>query len=168
MYSYKCLGGATLYSVVTNYTTCNGPARIHQSTSNYSINGIHFMHADFDELISASMPSNVDDGAIHEIVLQQDSLINDFIINDAEPLNDFSVYPNPAQNQIKISFQQVQDNSTLQIVNLAGQIQYQINLNSIHSYTSQFLNIADFPNGEYLINVIKTNVCSSKKLIVLH
>ena len=76
-------------------------------------------------------------------------------INDIEQLS-FSIYPNPAKNQITISSNS--PNITTNIVALTGE--------KIVTSTSKVINTNALKSGCYIVEVNSNNIIARKKLII--
>ena len=76
-------------------------------------------------------------------------------INDVQQLS-FSIYPNPAKNQITISSNS--QNITTKILTLTGQ--------KIITSTSTVINTSILKSGCYIVEVNSNNIIARKKLII--
>jgi hypothetical protein len=82
--------------------------------------------------------------------------------------NDFLIAPNPATNQINLSFQQSVDNETnLLIIDLNGNILQSTNLKQINTNERITLNVSNLSNGSYFIAVYNQDVLLKGKQFVI-
>ena len=82
-------------------------------------------------------------------------------LNEINTVNDFVIFPNPAQNRITISIPEHKLDGTLCITNMSGIIYYmQHNIKSDIS-----IDIADYESGNYIISYILNGNVSSQKII---
>ncbi len=75
-----------------------------------------------------------------------------------------SVYPNPANSEVKVAFFSLTGSKTLSVYNLNGQLIKQIPTENSFGFVT--LNVSDMPNGTYLIS--PDDMGNSVKLIVQH
>jgi len=94
-----------------------------------------------------------------ETVIQR--IFNDYVLSlSTENRTEFSVYPNPAQNQLKLMFpNQFSESATIQIINSLGQLVYQNQLPS-----SLEVDISNLSNGIYFVKVSDGNQSTTKKV----
>jgi Secretion system C-terminal sorting domain len=84
-------------------------------------------------------------------------------IDENEELS-FAVYPNPANDVINISTKGTDGNSTIRITDVLGKVVLQESINE-----NKKLDVSDFKNGVYLINVIENGISTkSKRIVVRH
>lgn len=84
-------------------------------------------------------------------------------IDEIEELS-FAVYPNPANEVINISTKGTDGNSTLRITDVLGKVVLQESI-----FETKKLDVSDFKNGVYLINVIENGTTTkSKRIVVKH
>jgi hypothetical protein len=81
-------------------------------------------------------------------------------IEEGPQANEFSIYPNPAQNFVNISSNSAMN--TVKVVNLTGQVVYS---NVVNGQEVQ-INTGDMAEGMYLIQIETENGISSQKLII--
>jgi hypothetical protein len=75
---------------------------------------------------------------------------------------DFSIYPNPASNQINLSFNDANKPEIVRIVNLAGQVVY----NKI--YENSYIDVGNLTTGVYLLQITFHNrIATNKKLVII-
>lgn len=82
--------------------------------------------------------------------------------------NIFTVFPNPAQNEIQITNHKLKSGDEIKIFNLSGQLVFDENVTSIEHPT---FNIQHLANGIYLVQLSSTensNVFASQKITILH
>ena len=88
-------------------------------------------------------------------------LKDDISPENVKPDDNIKIYPNPATEKAFIELPYEYKNTKISILNMQGQI-----VNVIYSRLSEIeLNIADLPNGIYLIMVESSNGTVTKKLI---
>jgi len=94
-----------------------------------------------------------------ETVIQR--IFNDYVLSlSTENRTEFSVYPNPAQNQLKLMLpNQFSESATIQIINSLGQLVYQNQLPS-----SLEVDISNLSNGIYFVKVSDGNQSTTKKV----
>ncbi|MFM2226172.1 MAG: hypothetical protein RJA07_2374 [Bacteroidota bacterium] len=162
-YSYKCVGGAVVYSGSTAYTTCNGPARIKADTNNeFEINGIHLTNVGLDEVLNLATADIPDDGALHEFN------INNVSTTESKSAYTFEIMPNPASTNTSINFiNEVElKDVTIKVINMQGELVLDEILNSVTSYASHQLNVNQLASGIYFITISNNEFVETKKLIV--
>lgn len=79
---------------------------------------------------------------------------------------DFSVYPNPAENDFTIVFQQATSAGTISISDINSRVIDQFQF--INGAQTMKINSINYPNGIYLVQYINQNNTLTKKLIVSH
>jgi hypothetical protein len=81
-----------------------------------------------------------------------------------EPELSMSVYPNPANNFINVSTKGTDGNSILRITDVLGKVVLEETITE-----NKKLDVSDFKNGVYLVNVIENGVSTkSKRIVVRH
>jgi hypothetical protein len=84
-------------------------------------------------------------------------------IDENEELS-FAVYPNPANDVINISTKGTDGNSVIRITDVLGKVVLQEAISE-----NKKLDVSDFKNGVYLINVIENGISTkSKRIVVRH
>lgn len=85
----------------------------------------------------------------------------------ATTLETFTLFPNPAQNEITIDLKEYAgENADISINNIYGQIVYQQKVENLPSEALK-IHLGDFVNGFYLINIqLKNRVLKSEKFFV--
>ena len=81
-------------------------------------------------------------------------------INDTQ-LQEFSVYPNPAKTQVSVAL--YSDAQKVVITDITGKTVLTENVDGVRVMT---FNIEDLNRGIYMVNVISSNVTSTKKLVI--
>ena len=82
--------------------------------------------------------------------------------------NDFVIVPNPATNQINLSFQQsVEHETNLLILDFNGHILQSTNLKQINTNEMITLNVSSLSNGSYFIAVYNQDVLLKGKQFVI-
>jgi uncharacterized repeat protein (TIGR03803 family) len=75
--------------------------------------------------------------------------------------NNFSIYPNPTQNQLIIKFNYVYLNETLQIIDISGKVVKTLKIKSLR----EVVNVSNLHEGIYFVHFIEKNLL--RKIIVL-
>lgn len=84
----------------------------------------------------------------------------------SQPHSNFSLFPNPATDEVHLKFESIISNEiVVRIYNHMGQIVLQQNWEEV-SHTTQTLNVSDLPSGTYVVEAISGNERISKKLVV--
>ncbi|EJL75093.1 alkaline phosphatase family protein [Chryseobacterium populi] len=81
------------------------------------------------------------------------------------PANDFTVYPNPAQQNITIKFKSEDKESNVEIIDSRGNVISTKRLNSSQGYYDEKLNTETLPAGSYFIKVTGNKKSFSKIFI---
>jgi hypothetical protein len=68
-YLVVCNGGAQMQSYPTNYTTCNGPARLQDEHRVYEYNGVYYVDMDMGDIAAATDNSIGQDGEVRDVKL---------------------------------------------------------------------------------------------------
>jgi len=88
-------------------------------------------------------------------------------INDLNSTFSYSVFPNPATNQISILMDNINSKEvSVSIYNLSGQSVFQSNLSLTQGVNQKQLDISSLSSGVYVINISNNRINSSKKLII--
>lgn len=108
-----------------------------------------------------------------DTLIMRDSILSLFGvlgINDVNSsVSNFEVYPNPAKDNISISFSlKEQSKITIDLVDMEGkQVIKAMNENTIGKVTKQ-LNVATLPDGNYLVRVRTNGTTVTKKINIIH
>jgi hypothetical protein len=88
-------------------------------------------------------------------------------IKEIENINDLSIYPNPASDKVNVKFNtSTADNFDITIYNVTGQTVYKETLpNFMGSYHNE-LNIADFAQGVYLMQIKSSKGAITRKVVI--
>lgn len=78
----------------------------------------------------------------------------------------FSMYPNPATNEVFMSWKDVESNVAITLFNSLGQRLAQLSETELSGKTSTSLNVSGFANGIYFISIKAGNHLETKKLII--
>ena len=89
-------------------------------------------------------------------------------LNENEAFSSFSVYPNPAADNIAIDFSlRAESAVNVSITDLSGKVVYTSNLgNKTAGASSLNINTAAFANGIYVVNVLTNNGIATEKLVI--
>ncbi|MFM2048617.1 MAG: hypothetical protein RI955_1165, partial [Bacteroidota bacterium] len=162
-YTYKCVGGAVVYSATTAYTTCNGPARIKADTNNeFVINGIHLINVGLDEVLNLATAGIQDDGELHEFSISNISAIEQKHVSTIE------IMPNPASNTTTINFNNEVElkDVAIKVVNMQGELIVDEILNLVTPYANRQLDVSKFESGIYFVTISNNEFVETKKIIV--
>ncbi|MDX9932083.1 MAG: S8/S53 family peptidase [Bacteroidales bacterium] len=85
---------------------------------------------------------------------------------ETENATDFSVFPNPASNDVTVVLQQPDSAAEIRISDINGRIFSRIQLSG--GLQTILINTNEYPGGLYLIQYINRNTTLTKKLIVSH
>ncbi len=117
--------------------------------NSYNINGWYF-----DDLAisidSKSGTTNIDDSNI--------------ISDSGKP--SFSIFPNPATDNISISLQGFENDAVIQLINLHGQVLNTINIDESELMQTLEINVSGFTPGLYFVNVKSNEQQLVKRLII--
>jgi hypothetical protein len=81
-------------------------------------------------------------------------------------VNKISFFPNPAQTVVNVSLVQSENQSTIQLLNISGQLLAEQKGNG---GTTVSLNVQQYPRGMYVIRVVNTDGTSaSDKIVIAH
>ncbi|MFM2226515.1 MAG: hypothetical protein RJA07_2717, partial [Bacteroidota bacterium] len=172
-YSYKCIGGAIMYSAVSNYTTCVGTPRIGTSTEHheYIINNVHYVDVDIEDVLAAATYNiDVSDGLIHEFTLNEVTNDNTNDNMDITSAGNFEILPNPATNNVIINYNFDNANTRsikYQIVDIQGKLVAQSIINEAPSVGSINIDLAQFEQGVYIVSMQTNGFSLTKKLVVI-
>jgi len=79
----------------------------------------------------------------------------------------FSIYPNPANNNLTLDFTSENSNkSILSITNIIGEKIKESQINTVAGINTFNLNLEGINNGVYFINLINNSSKSTKKLVI--
>ena len=88
-------------------------------------------------------------------------------IKEVENINDLSIYPNPASDKLNVKFNTLtDDNFDITIYNVTGQAVYKETLNNFMGSYYNELNINDFAQGVYLMQVKSSKGAITRKVVV--
>ena len=88
-------------------------------------------------------------------------------IKEVENINDLAIYPNPASDKVNVNFNtSTPDNFDITIYNVTGQVVYKETLNNFIGNYHNELNIADFAQGVYLMNIKSSKGAATRKVVV--
>src|SRR5690554_1750634 len=78
----------------------------------------------------------------------------------------FSMYPNPASNEVFVSWKHGQDNVSISIVNSLGQRLQQISESELGGKTSGRLDVSGYATGIYFVTIKAGTQVETKKLVI--
>ncbi len=81
-------------------------------------------------------------------------------IEEQNSINDFLVYPNPANNYVIVDLKNRRENCLIKIIDITGKIIYETNTGE----NTHYINVSEFSNGLYFISI---NNQENKKLQVI-
>jgi hypothetical protein len=88
-------------------------------------------------------------------------------VKETENINDLSIYPNPATDKLNVKFNtSTADDFNITIYNVTGQAVYKESLNNFMGSYYNELNIADFAQGVYLMQIKSSKGATTKKIVV--
>ncbi len=85
-------------------------------------------------------------------------------IENIEDANSFSVYPNPAANQVDVEFNQILSNGKIQVFDIFGK---QLLEENIVNESKHAINLENISNGTYFIKVLDENYYYCRKIVVM-
>lgn len=80
---------------------------------------------------------------------------------------DFSVSPNPTKGLITIEFDGKIDNAKITVYNLLGEVVYTSQAIKVNSVTF-VLNLSNFNEGVYLLQISTPEIKSTRKVVIEH
>ncbi|MEN9522428.1 MAG: hypothetical protein RL065_805, partial [Bacteroidota bacterium] len=166
-YTYKCVGGALVSSMITNYSTCNTAPRLNTEHHEYLINGVHYIDCDMEDLMAAAAPENLKADEWNEIVFEEIKSENDY----STPFNQntkFALVPNPADNSVSIEITDITNETTISMYDVAGKIVFEKIIDAQNESSTIIVNTNNYANGTYIVNVKSATQNSSQKLMVAH
>lgn len=81
-------------------------------------------------------------------------------------LTDFSVYPNPASENISINFSTEESNYTVQLINISGKVVLNNSYSSSTDFKQEKIDISGFSKGIYTLKISSGTAVEVKKIIV--
>ncbi|MBP9186840.1 MAG: T9SS type A sorting domain-containing protein [Bacteroidia bacterium] len=88
------------------------------------------------------------------------------IINIGKEVNNLTVYPNPATNNITVLFNATNNMSTISILDISGRVVKSININQTTDFNTHQINLNDVQKGIYFLQVLNGNSSSIQKIII--
>lgn len=159
----------------TTFETNNAGFVIERSSAGMQFDSIGFVHASLAHFNGAAyqfQDFNVKQGD-NFYRLRQIDLNGAFQYSPIRTVNfkktdfHFSVFPNPANDQLKIIAAGITSSSEIRIYNLAGKIMYQNYLNS-SGFISEEINLMEFPKGIYVAAILQENKTIAANRIVIY
>ena len=83
-----------------------------------------------------------------------------------KPTTQFSMYPNPATNEVFVSWKNVQDKVSITLVNSLGQRLQQISESELGGKSFGMLNVSGYAAGIYFVTIKAGSQVETKKLVV--
>ena len=88
-------------------------------------------------------------------------------IKEVENINNLAIYPNPASDKLNVTFNtSTPDNFDITIYNVTGQAVYKETLNNFIGNYYNELNITDFAQGVYLMNIKSSKGTTTRKVVI--
>ena len=86
------------------------------------------------------------------------------IVEDTDVMSGLTVYPNPAQDLLNISFKaQVATNATVEIMNLMGQVIYTENIATSAGTNVNPINVENLADGQYIAKIVMNDQIATVK-----
>ncbi len=83
-------------------------------------------------------------------------------ISEIKKNNEFSVYPNPAEDVLSVSFNNTNSSKQVKLYNYMGKVVYQSSVNS----KDENIDMTNYSKGIYFIEVIVNNMKSTEKIVL--
>jgi hypothetical protein len=87
-------------------------------------------------------------------------------IEDNSIIKDLAVYPNPANENLHVSFTNTGNDATVQILNVTGQIVYSELISGNTALFSRDIDISEFAKGIYNLKILAAGETINKKVVV--
>lgn len=100
---------------------------------------------------------------VYNIVISEDAIVS---TSETEADQSIGLFPNPASDQVNISFKSPMQNVNLSIYNIQGQKIQQKQIENISSNQRETLNTAAIPNGIYFLELQSDAVRVVKKITI--
>ncbi len=89
-------------------------------------------------------------------------------VNEVKPVSEVNVYPNPANNEVKINFKgSAVANTTITLTNMLGQVVAEANMGNVASGTANF-NTANLATGVYTYTISANGQRTTGRISVAH
>ncbi len=85
-------------------------------------------------------------------------------IEETNSLNNWSIFPNPAKDQIQVNLPANYESFQLELYNLTGQLLYEIT--TLPSQVPHLLKTSEYGSGVYILKIKSENFSDTKKLII--
>lgn len=83
------------------------------------------------------------------------------------PVQALSIYPNPIQDKINVSFNiQNEKTVTLKVTDIDGKLIHTQDLGQIKGYINQSIDASKFPKGIYFINISSETISETRKIVI--
>ncbi|HYG50260.1 MAG TPA: T9SS type A sorting domain-containing protein [Flavobacteriales bacterium] len=81
-------------------------------------------------------------------------------------ISNLAVYPNPANNNLNVTFNQVNTNATaISVVDLTGKVVYNTTVNANAGINNHTINVANFNNGVYFVSLNSVEFTSTVRFV---
>jgi hypothetical protein len=80
----------------------------------------------------------------------------------------FSVFPNPAANELKLKLGEIRQQASLTVLDITGRAILQREVQAQDSNSELRLELASWPDGVYLVNLSSNGTSSIQKIVVRH
>jgi hypothetical protein len=172
-YKVLCTGGASIYSNVITYNTCNGAPKQSNVDENavYEFNGLEFHNVSYQEMTEAT-DNTPADGQTHFVKLNlvgntsEENNTSGVAIAASE--NSFELVPNPTSNNVLVDYTLNTSNVvvTIKLMDVQGRIIAQYKTTAENTIGAYELNLSEVKAGVYLVNVQADGLNATKKLVV--
>jgi hypothetical protein len=164
----RCSSGSTLQTVntpVTAYTTCSGLARYAEGELfSGNIGEVQYVNMKAED-ISQFINDNVTDNLVHTV-----QIANDGQLQVSTPTPEMLVFPNPAQDEVNISFKLInqEEKVNLELIDNSGKVVLTKAMMLEDNLEGEFhLNIGNLPSGMYFVKLTGGNFVKVDKLTII-
>jgi|GEM_PF-3484794 len=129
-------------------------------TSGQNTNAVTFTIGDNSGIVTCTPQNMCGNGPSQSLnVTVQQNSISDISSN-------FKIYPNPAKSFVNIEFDYANQSTEIKVMNIDGKTIYKTNYNCLNGYYTETLDLSEYENGIYLIQISNDTQIFSKKLII--
>jgi len=173
-YRVLCAGGAQIVSGITNYTQCNGPAKMDGTFhGSFEHNGRYFVDADFVDVTSFT-DNTPADGNVHEVVLNE---VNDMnavlngagvkVANNGEENGAFELIPNPTSDNVFVEYNVANAGRVVvRVMNIQGKMVKEEVMENSDAIGAVQIDLSDLQSGVYMVSVDAPGYKATKRLVV--